>query len=287
MKNIVVIGDIMIDIVAVIEEEINRGSDTASNTSMQFGGAAANVATWIGLENVACNLIGAVGDDVFGSLFRSRFEQLGISTSLFTSTSNTGSVIAISHPDKERSMLSELGANIDVAKAFHEAVITNNSIVYLSGYVLFQESNANFVQQVIQRAIQTSSTLLLDPASVAPLRKSMNSQMSSWLHKFDYLLPNEDELQALTNLGFISQNTVIEKRGSEGVRIHTDGRYQDFAALNTPIVDTVGAGDAFAAGFLVGLSRGLGDSEAVSLGITLASKACQTRGATPSRLEIK
>jgi sugar/nucleoside kinase (ribokinase family) len=287
MKNIVVIGDIMIDIVAVIEEEINRGSDTASNTSMQFGGAAANVATWIGLENVACNLIGSVGDDVFGSLFRSRFEQLGISTSLFTSTSNTGSVIAISHPDKERSMLSELGANIDVAKAFHEAVITNNSIVYLSGYVLFQESNANFVQQVIQRAIQTSSTLLLDPASVAPLRKSMNSQMSSWLHKFDYLLPNEDELQALTNLGFISQKTVIEKRGADGVRIHKNSSIEDFAALNTPIVDTVGAGDAFAAGFLVGLSRGLGDSEAVSLGITLASKACQIRGATPSRLEIK
>lgn len=115
MNDIVVIGDIMIDIVAIIKEEIHRGSDTESTTTMQFGGAAANVSTWLGIEQRPCRLIGAIGNDLFGELFTKRLATIPVEASLFTSRHNTGSVIAISHPDNERSMLADLGANIDVS----------------------------------------------------------------------------------------------------------------------------------------------------------------------------
>jgi sugar/nucleoside kinase (ribokinase family) len=287
MKDIVVIGDIMIDIVAIIEEEINRGSDTQSNTSMQFGGAAANVATWIGLNNVSCQLIGALGNDVFAELFLRRFQQLGIRTSIFSSTSNTGSVIAISHPDKERSMLSELGANSDVAKAFSHHHISENSVVYLSGYVLFQESNFELVNNIINIAQQKGSVLVVDPASSSPLQKSPRLQLLKWLSEFDYILPNEDELETLINLGYESDAVIFEKRGAEGVTIHRRENSSHLPADDLNVVDTVGAGDAFAAGVLTGLAQGLSDQDAARLGISFASRACQTRGATPAVLDIK
>lgn len=287
MKNIVVIGDIMIDIVAIIDEEINRGSDTKSNTSMQFGGAAANVATWLGINAVPCHLVGALGDDVFGDLFQRRFQQLGIRASIHTSNFNTGSVIAISHPDKERSMLSELGANIDVSKALSDSIITENSIVYVSGYVLFQEVNIQFVNNLINNAKQRGSILVLDPASSSPLQKSSGPQLLKWLSEFDYILPNEDELETLMNLGYEKDAIIFEKCGAKGVTIQSAGNSIQLSADSINVVDTVGAGDAFAAGVLAGLAQGLNDQSAAELGRSFASRACQTRGATPAVLDIK
>jgi sugar/nucleoside kinase (ribokinase family) len=287
MKDIVVIGDIMIDIVALIQEEIHRGSDTQSNTSMQFGGAAANVATWLGIEGHTPLLVGALGDDLFAHLFQQRFKQLSLSTSIFTSSLNTGSVIAISHPDQERSMLSELGANKDVSKAFHESQITPGSVVYVSGYVLFQPSNREFVETIIRCAKANEAILVLDPASAAPLRNSMSVTVMKWLTQFDYLLPNELEFETLLQLRYQPTATVFEKRGAEGVNIHINSATSHVAAQSLHVVDTVGAGDAFAAGVLIGLAQGLTDSECAKLGISLASKACQIRGATPGHLEIK
>ena len=287
MKDIVVIGDIMIDIVAIIKEEIHRGSDTESNTTMQFGGAAANVATWLGLEQVRCTLIGAVGNDLLGQLFRKRFSTLPITSSLYTSGLNTGSVIAISHPDNERSMLAELGANIDVAKAFDASQITPNAIVYVSGYVLFQPFNENLVSTVIEVARSKNATLVLDPASSAPLLKTSSPQLMGWIDQFDYVLPNEQEFETLMQLGYRVKKVVFEKCGAEGVTLHTDKNRVTLSAETISVVDTVGAGDAFAAGVLSGLARGFSDESAATVGISVASKACLTRGATPGVLEIK
>lgn len=287
MKDIVVIGDIMIDIVAIIKEEIHRGSDTESNTTMQFGGAAANVATWLGIQQQPCRLVGAIGKDLFGELFAKRFSTLLVKNSLFTSKRNTGSVIAISHPDNERSMLAELGANIDVQQAFDESFITENSIVYISGYVLFQSSNADFVNNVIARARKMNATLVLDPASSAPLEKNATPELLNWLRSFDYMLPNEQEHESLQRLGYQRTNVVVEKRGSDGVIIHANGASVAIPAEALEVVDTVGAGDAFAAGFLSGLARGFSPEEAAKTGIKVASKACRIRGATPGVLDIK
>lgn len=287
MNDIVVIGDIMIDIVAIIKEEIHRGSDTESTTTMQFGGAAANVATWLGLEEQPCRLIGAIGNDLFGELFAKRFATISVEASLFRSKHNTGSVIAISHPDNERSMLAELGANIDVSRAFDDSLITENSIVYVSGYVLFQPSNSKFVDNVIARARHMNATLVLDPASSSPLEKNASPSLLTWLSNFDYILPNEQEYETLQQLGYKMANTVIEKRGPEGIIIHSDGKSVSIPAQPLDVVDTVGAGDACAAGFLGGLARGFTLEEAAKAGIEVASKACRIRGATPGVLEIK
>lgn len=287
MNDIIVIGDIMIDIVAIIKEEIHRGSDTESSTTMQFGGAAANVATWLGIEQQPCRLVGAVGDDLFGELFTQRFLSIPVEASLFKSERNTGSVIAISHPDNERSMLAELGANTDVSQAFDVSFITENSIVYVSGYVLFQPLNADFVNRVISRARSMNATLVLDPASSAPLEKNATPELLKWLSEFDYILPNEQEFETLQRLGYQMTNTVVEKRGSEGVIIHSRGTSVAIPAVPLDVVDTVGAGDACAAGFLSGLVRKNTLEEAVQTGITVASKACRIRGATPGVLEIK
>lgn len=287
MNDIIVIGDIMIDIVAIIKEEIHRGSDTESNTTMQFGGAAANVATWLGIEQQPCRLVGAIGNDLFGELFAKRFSTLPVEASLFTSKRNTGSVIAISHPDNERSMLAELGANIDLSRAFNESFITKNSIVYVSGYVLFQPSNANFVKNVIACAQRMNATLVLDPASSAPLEKNASSELLNWFAAFDYVLPNEQEYEMMQQLGYSTTNTVVEKRGSDGVIIHSHNTSVSIPAEPLEVVDTVGAGDACAAGFLSGLARGLTLKEAAKMGIRVASKACRIRGATPGVLEIK
>lgn len=132
-----------------------------------------------------------------------------------------------------------------------------------------------------------NATLVLDPASSAPLEKNVSPSLLTWLSNFDYILPNEQEYETLQQLGYQITNTVIEKRGSEGIFIHSDGSRVSIPAQPLEVVDTVGAGDAFAAGFLGGLVQGFTLEEAARVGIEVASKACRIRGATPGVLEIK
>jgi fructokinase len=133
--------------------------------------------------------------------------------------------------------------------------------------------------------------VLLDPASSAPLQALTSQQLNQWFELTDVLVPNEQELSVLApaatfeeSLALLGRHipTVIAKRGADGAYIIEQGQVQHVPSKPVDVIDTVGAGDAFASGLLYGLTQNLNFFDAAVQGVETATLALNTRGAQPA-----
>lgn len=278
----------MTDVVALLSGEISYGSDTSVEITYNGGGAAANVAAWLGVNDAHVTLVARVGDDRRGLDCIDDIERFNVKPAVAKDAREaTGTVIVLVTPDGERTMLPDPGAAA-LLEATDVPTLKSSDRLYLSGYLLLNPQSRQAALDILASARGAGAEIFVDPASAAPIRQVGASDFLAWLGKVDVLLANLEEAHALTGeadpwraaeILLNTAKTVIVKLGADGaIGLTATTRAQVPALSVGRVVDTTGAGDSFAAGFL--LSNGSLE-ESLTSGAKVAAACVVSVGARP------
>jgi ribokinase len=277
-RRVVVLGEVMLDVVAVHDAPLAIASDTPARIRLRPGGAGANTAAWLARAGVEVALVARVGDDDAAKAALGAMDAVDLRVSVDASLP-TGTCIVLVAPGGERTMLPDPGANMALSAGdLPDDLFAEGSILHVSGYSLMRAGSRPAALAAMDRAREAGMPISVDPASAALLIDD-----PAFLHRarpIDLLLPNADELAALGgDLPGVKEFAV--KLGRDGARWSDGARNVAVPAVRVEeVVDTTGAGDAFAAGFL---SVWPGDRKlALEAGARLAAQAVAQEGGRPS-----
>ncbi len=274
-----VVGDIVTDILAVYSGSIAVGSDTGAAISLTGGGSAANTAAWLASVQVPVELVGMVGADRAGEERLAELREAGVGTRFVARTGErpTGSVIVLADGD-ERSFLCDRGANLLLGRSDVDAALIGAGAVHLhlSGYTLLDDGSRAAGRYSLTAARERGLTTSVDAASAAPLRRA--DGFLDWIQGVDIVFANEDEAGVLGSALTTAAANVVIKRGVAGAEWLGVGVA---AARPATAVDTTGAGDAFAAGFLAGWLSGEEPATVLTRATELGAAAVATLGGRP------
>ena len=292
---VVVVGDLMVDVVAAAVEPLAHASDTEARVRWTGGGAAANVAAWLAAGDVPVALVARAGADVAGRGAVAELAAAGVDARVALDDERaTGTCVVVIGADGERTMLPDRGANLALAPDDLPAgLFRRGGHLHLSGYVLLHDGPRAAGLCALDHAHEAGMTISIDPASAAPLRACGVDRVLDWIAGADTLLPNRDEARVLTGeddaeaaaralAARADAREVVVTLGAEGA-LWTDGR--DVVRVNAPrvaeVVDTTGAGDAFAAGWLAARRGGADPRAALTAACALGARAVARAGARP------
>ncbi|CAB4801329.1 unannotated protein [freshwater metagenome] len=260
MPNLLCIGDVMLDVVAVVPSAINYGSDTPSKISTHGGGAAGNVASWAQVSGAQTQVLARVGNDSAGTAVLSEFDRLGITYShSIVPGARTGVVVILVDPTGERTMFPDSGANSGLTVNDLPS-LDDFKAIYLSGYALQNAQSRPGVLAMIEKIREKNLPIFFDPATVGGMSQVKLEEILSWLPLMSTLLLNEEEAIFLTKESNIDAcldalleftPTVVIKKGSMGsVGKTRNGQLVSVTAIKSSMIDTTGAGDSYAGGFI-------------------------------------
>jgi ribokinase len=290
MTRVVVLGDVMVDVVTRLSGPVAPGSDSPAEISFEGGGQAANTAAWLAVAGATVTLVARVGDDAAGRAAAEELSGLGVEARLACDPAlPTGTVVVLVGKDGERTMFPDAGANGALApEDLQGDLLEAGSHLHVAGYALLRDGSRAAALSAVERAGAAGMTVSVDPSSAALLAGGVE-QLGNGVA---LLLPNAPEAAALTGLDepaaaaralAESFPEVVVTLGEEGA-LWTDGdRVLRVGAELAEVVDTTGAGDAFAAGLLAARVRGAEPEETLEAGCALAASAVATTGARPLR----
>jgi sugar/nucleoside kinase (ribokinase family) len=263
---LVVLGDVMVDIVARASGPLARGSDTPAHISIAGGGSAANVAAWAAALGEPVSLACRIGDDDHGRRAVDDLLELGVRVNATIDDHRpTGTCVVLVEPGGERTMLPDPGANDAPADVPHDWLAPGGHL-HVVGYALLRDGARPGALDAIARARAAGMTVSVDPSSWALIRPGA-------IPPVHLLLPNEREAEVLGE-----RESMVVKLGAGGARwgdVHVP-------AEPVQVIDTTGAGDAFAAGFLSARLQGADRAAALKAGCATAARAVAQVGARPS-----
>lgn len=288
---ILCIGDIMLDVTVLLKKPIVEGLETRAEISTQGGGAAANVASWLSCAGVASYLVTRIGEDSAGKTLMTELDAYGVEHSKsVVPGANTGVVVVIVGVDGERTMFPDSGANGGLTLS-DVPDLSDFTAAYISAYSLINPQSRSGVLQIISSISAAGLPIILDPATVGVIMEVGAANANDWLQSVDTLILNEEESQFLTGkenpIKATSQllksvNTVVIKRGAKGALGQTRGeKLVQVGAQRTAVINTTGAGDAFAAGFIKIWAANGPLLEALESGADLAAQCVALIGARP------
>jgi ribokinase len=290
MKKILCIGDLALDVISQLKEPINYGNDTASRISSHPGGQAANVATWITRTHSKAQLVARVGNDPVGFALISDLDKYGVEhMNLMHSGRPTGVVVILVDSNGERTMFPDNGANADL-EISDLPPLADVDGVYVSGYALLDFRSREAVLSMIAKIKAAGKPIYFDPTTTGAMKIVSRDEVLSWVKLMDGILLNSEEALYLgdakdvetaeKNLTAYTPLVVI-KLGSRGAMAVHKEIIAKVSAVTTNVVDTTGAGDSFAAGFIPKWLETNDLEAALSAGTALAAKCVATVGARP------
>ena len=255
----------------------------------QSGGCAANTATDLALLGARVRVCGRVGEDGLGSQVIDELESNGVEVDAITRspTSATSQTVVLSILGDDRRFLHCIGANAELTAADIEQGAQGAAILVIGGYLVLPGLHAQDLLPVIDRARAGGTKVLLDV--VVPLGATgVTDQLQPLLPHVDAFLPNEDEARALTGdadpieqartlLSWGCPQVVITC-GSGGAVYARAGMVLRVEPLAIDFVDGSGAGDAFTAGFILGMLRGWPIRDTLRYAAVLGASVCRGLG---------
>jgi len=290
MKKILCVGDLALDVISQLKEPINYGNDTASRISSHPGGQAANVATWITRTHSKAQLVARVGNDPVGFALISDLDKYGVEhMNLMHSGRPTGVVVILVDSNGERTMFPDNGANADL-EVSDLPPLDDIDGVYLSGYALLDFRSRDSVLAMIKKIKAAGKPIYFDPTTTGAMKIVSREEALSWVSLMDGILLNSEEALYLGDAKDVESAEknlmaytplVVIKLGSRGAMAIHNGVAAKVSAVTTSVVDTTGAGDSFAAGFIPKWLETNDLGAALSAGTALAAKCVATVGARP------
>lgn len=282
VREIVAIGRINIDIIMQVNRIPAKNEHVTSRSGfISSGGSASNFASQTARLGVGTGIIGCVGNDLYGQQALKELASAGVDTSAVLVLGNhpTGVFFLAEQRNKDRVVISEPGANRFLEKhVTEEEYITKSSVVHLAG------SFPMMTERVQEMTTANGIVFSFDPG-----RAAQSLDFKSVLRRTDLLFLNQKELRdyfkitptekALKNFAKTIPGIVVVKKGNKGA-IATDGfEYCTSQVFDVSVVDTLGAGDAFAAGFVTAWTRSERIEQALHVGNAVAALTITKKGA--------
>ncbi len=246
---VVSLGDLVVDVVVRTRSAIATAADTPSEIALTVGGQGANVAAWCAALGADARWLGKRGEDAAGRLASDRLSALGVRLTGPVEPIGTGVVVSLVDLAGERSMFPDRG----VAVTFRPDEIRPEWLdcdhLHVSGYALLAEPVAAAAERAIELARDAGARISIDLSSWSTIRDAGARAFRARIEALapEVVFANEDEDEIFG--GSLPGVAWILKHGSQGCSFAGDER----AALPVPeVVDTTGAGDALAAGWIVG-----------------------------------
>jgi sugar/nucleoside kinase (ribokinase family) len=286
---VVVVGDVATDVVAVLDGEPAPGSDRPAAIRTRGGGAGANVAVHLARLGAEVRMVGCVGEDPAGLGLVAELAAAGVRPALRTVPgASTGTIVSLVEPDGQRSMLADRGANLELAP--EDLALTALRHLHLSGYTLLHPRPRAAGLAALAAAVAAGATVSLDPASTAPLAVYGVDRWLADTAAATLVLPNAEEAVLLTGCAdpadaaralAARHRVVAVKLGADGALWASGDVLVHRPALPTTVVDTTGAGDAFAAGLLAAwlADPGIAPERALDAGLARAALVVARVGA--------
>ena len=268
------LGDLLLDVIVRLEQALEPGTDAAAQTRTGAGGQAANVAAWAAALGAEARFVGKRGDDPAASLAAGELARLGVTVFGPVALGRNGVVVSIVGEEGERAMASDRGVAPTLsADELEPAWFEGSTHLHLSGYSLMSSPIDGAASRAAGLVRAGGGTVSVDLASRRVIADFGAERLRSVLRELvpDLVFANEVE-RAEVGPDAAVEATWILKRGAAGAAIERDGQRSEFQAMPTDVVDTTGAGDAFAAGYLVG---------GVELALETAARCVSNLGATP------
>ncbi|MBO5813604.1 MAG: adenosine kinase [Alistipes sp.] len=256
--------------------------------SLSLGGSAGNTIRAMACMGCQTGFIGKVGADTTGDFFTQALENLGIAPVIFRGKERSGKCVSLISPDGERTMVTHLGAALELkAEEIDPSIFDGYDCLYIEGYLV---QDHTLLRHTIATAKQCGLKIAIDLASFNVVAENLDFLREIVAEYVDILFANEDEAKAFTGeqepinaLQAISEicPLTIVKIGMRGALIKHKGEVVHVGIMAAAKrVDTTGAGDFYAAGFLTGMCRGLSLRQCGTIGAIAAGQVIEVVGTT-------
>ena len=252
--------------------------------TMASGGSAANTIHGIANMGIDAAYIGKIGHDDLGRIFYNDLLRSHINPRLFYSDTESGRAIALISPDTERTFATYLGAAVELSPDdLDESIFHGFDYFHIEGYIV---QNHKLLEKAVKLARKNKMRVSLDLASYNVV--DANREFLEYIvkHYVNILFANEDEARSFTGLppsealqtiAGLCEIAVV-KRGKQGSIVGHGKKAYQIGVIDVKSVDTTGAGDLYAAGFLYGLVNGMPLDKCGRAGAILAGKVIEVMG---------
>ena len=246
---VVSLGDLVLDVAVRVEAEVARGADTPARVSVSAGGQGANVAAWVVSLGGRARWLGKRAADAQGRLAAEQLESAAVELSGPVAATGNGVIVALVEQGGERSMFPYRGVAtlLEPDELHHEWLVCDH--LHVSGYALLAEPVVRAAVRAIDLARAGGARVSVDLSSWSAIRDAGPARFRALVESLepDVVFANEAEDEVFG--GPLDGVAWILKRGARGCSFEGVER----AALEVPeVVDTIGAGDALAAGWILG-----------------------------------
>ena len=259
---ILVIGDINLDIIVNLREDINFDTDSNSEINFKGGGSAANFSFWLDYLNTPVRFISKTGDDFISNFLKNEFKDTNIDYINLKSTKESGRIVILLDKNGARTMITDRKANLDFSQDdIRDRFFNGINHLHIGAYSFFGGQNmVNTALKIIDEAKKRNITISFDPSSYSMIKKYGVNKILKQTKGIDFCFPNLEEAQVLTKKDNPEDmikvllkyyNNVILKYGKEGCFVGNSENIE-FIQQKEMIEggDTTGAGDAFTAAFI-------------------------------------
>lgn len=277
---IVVIGDVIADLIVLGGGSLERGTDNPAEVRLTRGGSAANVAVALAPRHPV-RFIGRVGDDTIGRALVDELESAGVDARV-QRAGRTGAIVVLVDAVGERTMITDRGAAAEL-DAVDPSWFEGADWLHLPLYGFAAPASRRAILDAAAAGSATGVPISLDLSSVATMRDIGGSGLQQIVDRVrpSVIFANADETAQAEEFGLDPGTAVfVVKRGGDAVQVRTDGRIHDVPVRRVEdVVDSTGAGDAFAAGYIVAALGGASATDAARAGSDLAIEALHRPGA--------
>lgn len=308
MKKVLGLGNALVDILVRIDDErllpsldlpkscmtlvgvdqVNAILEKIARLDKQetCGGSAANTISGLARLGVPTGYIGKIGRDAYGAFFAAEMQRHGTEARLFYGASQTGRALGLITPDSERTFATYLGAAVELdADDLHVKLFRGYDIFHIEGYMV---QNHRLFEMAVRLAKEAGLEISLDLASHNVVRENIVFLQDMVDRYVDIVFANEDESMAFSGekspheaLVKISPQCriAVVKLGKKGSLVKHKEERHEIGCIPAKAVDTTGAGDLYAAGFLFGLIQDYPLAVCGRIGSLLSGKVVEVVGA--------
>ena len=273
------VGDLVEDIVARTATLLVRGADVTAHVERHRGGSAANTAATVAQLGGRARFVGQIGADETGDRLAGELAAAGVEC-VGPRGGVTGTVLVVVEPDGERTMFSDRGAAAAFADAIVDAAwLDGAAVVHVPYYAIAAVHGTGAARSLLDEARTREMIVSVDPSS-AVLADARFARLVREVEP-DIVFCNADEADALglDDHGLPGARLVVVKRGARPALLRGTVYELVPAPSVSPVVDSTGAGDAFAGGFLLATARGADPVAAAEAGHAAAAPVLGGLGA--------